>query len=78
MFDLFSRLNQDVHEIVVFSLDSPINNEGQGNVRWPNYATDGLFTFCCRKTEIAKVTSIARLKYMKVTYEYIFEYILIA
>ena len=32
--------NEDVHEIMVFSHDSPMNNEDQVNDRWPNYATD--------------------------------------
>ena len=54
-----------------------MNNEGQVIFRWPNYVIDGLFTFCCWKTEIAKDKSIPLLKYMKVTYEYLFEYIYI-
>jgi len=60
--DLFPGHNQDVHEVVVFSHVSPIDNEG-------------LFGFTSWKTEIAKVKSISGMKYMNVTYEYIFEYI---
>ena len=40
MFDLFSGRNEDLHEIVVFSYDSPMNDEGQVNDRWPIYAMD--------------------------------------
>ena len=36
MFDFFSGH----HEIVVFNYDSPMNNEGQVNDRWPNYVID--------------------------------------
>ena len=36
----FSGHSEDVHEIVVFGHDSPMNNEGQVNDRWPNYSID--------------------------------------
>ena len=54
MSDLFSW---HIHGRVVFSLDSPMNNEGQVNVRGPNYAIDGLFAFCRWNFEIAKVNN---------------------
>ena len=75
MCDLFLGHNQDVHEVVVFSHVSPTDNEGQVTVRWPNYAIYGLFAFISWKTEIVKVKSISGMKYMNVTYEYLFEYI---
>ena len=54
MSDLFSW---HIHGRVVFSLDSPMNNEDQVNVRGPNYAIDGLFAFCRWNFEIAKVNN---------------------
>ena len=55
MFDRFSGHNQDVHGIVIFSLDSPMNNEGQVNVRWPNYAIDGL----CSRFQSSRFITLA-------------------
>ena len=39
VFDFFSGHDED-HEIVVFSYDSPMNNEDQVNDRGPIYAMD--------------------------------------
>ena len=36
----FCGHSEDVHEIVVFSHDSPMKNEDQVNDRWPNYSVD--------------------------------------